>query len=76
MYLYAVFQQCYICHLKRNSEDESCSPGSFQLGSSYHFCQQGAAGICHEGMSEVDLSTVHLELHITELRVVHHAAQV
>lgn len=42
----------------------------------YHFCQQGAASVHHEGMSKVDLSAVHLELHIAELRVVHHAAQV
>lgn len=46
------------------------------VGQDYHFCQQGAASVHHEGMSKVDLPTVHLELHITELRVVHHAAQV
>lgn len=43
---------------------------------SYHFCQQGAASIHHEGMSMIDFSTVHLKLHITKLRVVDHAAQV
>lgn len=42
----------------------------------YHLCQEGAASIHHEGMGEVDLSAVHLELQVTELRVVHHAAQV
>ena len=42
----------------------------------YHFGQQGAAGVHHEGMGKVDVSTVDLDLHITELRVVHHAAQV
>lgn len=50
--------------------------GNTQGNKCYHFCQQGAASIHHEGTSKVDLSTVHLELQITELRVVHHAAQV
>lgn len=42
----------------------------------YHFCQQGAACIHHEGVSEVDVAVVHLELQVAELRVVHHAAEV
>lgn len=42
----------------------------------YHFCQQGAACINHEGVSEVDVAAVHLELQVAELRVVHHAAEV
>lgn len=42
----------------------------------YHLSQPGAASIYHEGMSKVNFSTVHLELDITELRVVYHAAQV
>lgn len=38
--------------------------------------QQRAAGVEHERVSEVDVAVVHLQLHVTELRVVHHAAQI
>lgn len=48
----------------------------FILYCSYHFCQEGAACINHEGMRIEDLATVHLELPVTQLRVVHHAAQI
>ena len=44
--------------------------------STHHFGQQGAAGVQHERVDEEDLSAVHLDLHVAELRVVHHAAQV
>lgn len=39
----------------------------------YHLCQQGAASVQHEGVCKVDLASVHLELHIAQLGVVHHA---
>lgn len=42
----------------------------------YLLSQQGAAGIQHEGMGEEDFTAVHLQLHITQLWVVHHGAQV
>ena len=42
----------------------------------YHLGQQGAAGVQHERVDGEDLSAVHLDLHVAELRVVHHAAQV
>lgn len=39
----------------------------------YHLCQQGTASVQHEGVCKVDFASVHLELHITQLRVVNHA---
>lgn len=42
----------------------------------YHFSQQGAAGVQHEGVCVEQFSTVHLELHVAELRVVHHPTEV
>lgn len=58
------------------SEHEETQGHRLDAECTYHVGQQGAASVEHEGVSEEDVAAVHLQLHVAELRVVHHAAQI